>query len=132
MAKSKIKKEDYHFGFQTIFRLAIFSLVVYFLVVFLSSSSASPIPAILGDTINLPTSDLNQIGHKLYQTLPQSSRQEIEKLPSNPVIINLQHKLDQLKVQSEGFPQKQITEIKKQLLKNIYQDLINNLDSKNE
>lgn len=82
----------------------------------------------LGDSVKLP--------QNLYLALPQSSQAQIEKLPSHPAIINLQKKINQLKDdishQTNGFPQKQITNFKKQIIKNIYQDLIDSIDQKSD
>lgn len=127
MAKSKQKKDKVTIGFPTIFRLAVFTLLVYFLIIYLSSSSnpnPTSIPNVLGDSIQLP--------QNLYQALPESSRQKLQNLEHNPDIVNFQNKIDQLQQQVKNFPQKQINDFKKQIIQSIYQDLMKGIDSNND
>lgn len=97
-----------------------------------SSSKAKNDPTVLGvednQLINIGkfTED---ISHKIYQSLPQKSQDTITNLPSSPVIIQAQEKIDQLGKLSREVPQDIIKEAKKYIIKSIYQQLMDNLES---
>lgn len=69
--------------------------------------------------------------YSLYNLIPPKSRQTLETLNQSSVIINLQNQITYLKGQTNGFPQKQIIDIEKMIVKNIYDNLIKNIENKN-
>jgi len=127
VAKSKLKKDSVSFGPRTLIRLIIFIIIVYFAIVYLSSST-TPVPNILGEHIKLQEPDLKSTTDKLYQFLPEKSQKTLENLPAHPAIISLNQKFTQIKDQVSGFPQKQINQLKKQIIDQIYQDITKDLN----
>lgn len=113
---TKTSRHQFHFSFTVIFRLLIFIFITYLIISYLSSvSNPSKIKII---TPNIST--------EFYNRLPSSSRQMLENLNSQPIMITLQKKFDFLKEESSGFPQKQITNLKRSIIQSIYQDIMKN------
>lgn len=133
MAKKKEKSSRY--SWISFFRLAVFLMLIIIAINYLSTNSSSKAkndPTVLGvednQLINIGkfTED---ISHKIYQSLPQKSQDTITNLPSSPVIIQAQEKIDQLGKLSREVPQDIIKEAKKYIIKSIYQQLMDNLES---
>jgi len=110
---------------KVVIRLVIFFVVVYFLIIIFSSnnqtfySSQSDDPTILTNEIKIDS---------WYQKIPLENRQKIENIGQSPAVKFIQEKFDYLKQESQYFPQKQIKEIKKMIIQNIYHDMMNNID----
>jgi len=97
--------------------MIIFITLVYFAVNYFSRSHHQivlPIPNVLGETVNY---------------LPPQSRDTLKNLQTFPVIIFIQGKLDLVKNISVDFPQKQITELKKMVVQNIYQNIMKSIEN---
>jgi len=124
-----VASEDssYHLSFKSVFRLFLFALLVYFLISYFSQNSAKKYsqndPTVLGEEL-----DVAPLFDQAYQSLPPQSRQKLENISSLPAIIYLQEKYDYLTGQLNGFPQKQINQLKKDLVQTIYNDLMKNID----
>ncbi len=130
----KSKKKAYKFTFKSLIRLVIFALIIYLAITFLASQKfhqeEANDPTVLGTEI---ASDSAQIKvetnlNSLYQKIPANSRQKIETLNTNPTVVFVQDKFNQLKSQANGFPDKQIKEIKKAVVKSVYDDMIKSID----
>lgn len=106
-------------------RLAVFFIILYLSITYLSSQSPITIPNITDPTV-LGEETVNSV----YHFLPQDSQKYLENLKQNDVIIYLQDKYKYFKDQSQDFPNRQIKEIKKAVIDTIYRDLINNLENK--
>jgi hypothetical protein len=108
-----------------VIRLVIFFIVVYLLIIIFSSnnqtfySSQSDDPTVFTNEIKIDS---------WYQKIPIENRQKIENLVQSSAIKFIQEKFDYLKQESQYFPQKQIKEIKKMIIQNIYHDMMNNID----
>jgi len=102
-----VKEKKFHFTFKVFIRLLIFGLIIYFSINWFSSKKQS----VLGDVDITPN---------LYQKLPENSRYQIDKFFKDTSTL-IQQKLN-------GFPQKQIKEIKKAVIKNVSDDIIKNID----
>jgi hypothetical protein len=76
---------------------------------------------ILGKTI--------EISNNIYNSIPPKSREQLENLGQTPAVMFIQEKINLIKEQSQDFPQKQIKEIQKMIIKNIYENTIKNIDS---
>ena len=63
-----------------------------------------------------------EISNNIYQSIPEESRKQLENLNQIPAQTLIQEKINLIKEQSQGFPQKQIKEIQKMIIKNIYQN----------
>lgn len=70
-----------------------------------------------------------EISKNIYNSIPPKSRQQLENLGQTPAVMFIQEKINLIKEQSQGFPQKQIKEIQKMIIKNIYENTIKNIDS---
>jgi len=101
---------------------------MYFAINYLSSNQQSTvtpkIPDVLGAQVT--TSFINNI----YQQLPPDSRNTLENLSTSPAAKLVQEKLDYLKSQSTDFPQKQIGEIQKSIIKTVLKNYLNTLETK--
>lgn len=60
--------------------------------------------------------------------IPAEKRQQLENLSSNPGLIPIQKKIQYLNLQLEGFPTRQLDDLKKAILKNMAKDLLKSLD----
>lgn len=105
--------------FKSFVRLLIFCAIIYFSINWLSSqpqkSFLSNSSLVLGQETN--ANFLNQI----YQQLPQKSRLYIENFDFQKTTASLKNSLD-------GFPQKQIKEIQKKMVKDVSDKVIENID----
>ncbi len=122
------KDKEFRFSPKIIFRLFIFFLLFYFLVNYLSfhqqnnNLSTKPDPTVLGEE-----DKINPL-ENIYQSLPVNTRQYIENIGSNPAIIDLQKDVENIKLKTDGFPQKQIKNIKKAIVKNLSEEILRSID----
>lgn len=135
LKSEKNTAEGFSFNFQVILRLVFFIIIIIVLVNYFAAnippSSSVNDPTVLGvDTTSKTAIDLKQVSESLYQQLPAKSRDNLNNIGKNPAIIYIQDKISYLQSQSQGFPQKQLNEIKKGIITSIYQDLIRNIDLK--
>ena len=70
-----------------------------------------------------------EISNNIYNSIPQKSREQLENLGQTPAGIFIQEKINFIKEQSQDFPQKQIKEIQKMVVKSIYENTVRNIDS---
>ena len=131
----KDKSEPFQLTWQHIIRLLIFFLVLYFLIYFVSGSVGSyqhpADPTVLGEESgsNLPSPDFPSIATKVGEIIPPSAKDSFSKISSSPAIISVSNTVsDFLKIQ-EGFPQKQIKEIKISILKSIYESVLKDIEA---
>lgn len=118
---AKTKHQKRSFTFATIIRLTIFALIVYFLINYFSGSSNQ---SILGDS----TIDLSPYTQQVTNLLPEKSQKTLENLPQSPVFTFIHQKIVYLQQESNGFPEKQIKEIKKAVIKDIYDKLLHSIE----
>jgi hypothetical protein len=128
------KKKEFKLTPQVLFRLLIFSIFIYFLISYLSNSKPQ-LPQIndtpvLGENTSMPVNppQLKVIYDQVYNQIPPDSRRQLETINQSPVIISLQEKLTQFQNETNNFPQKQIVEIKKTIIQNVYQNLMNSVE----
>jgi hypothetical protein len=70
-----------------------------------------------------------EISNNIYNSIPQKSREQLENLGQTPAGLFIQEKINFIKEQTQGFPQKQIKEIQKAIIKNVYENTLKNIDS---
>jgi hypothetical protein len=121
------KKEKTKIGFSSILRLIIFLFLVFALISFLAGKTINSKPAdnpsaVLGESFG------GDILGELYSQLPESSRSQIENINQTPIGKFFADTIKNIQSQLDGFPQKQIKDIKKNLIKNISDDMIRSLD----
>jgi hypothetical protein len=125
MAK-KSKPQKITFG--SIIRLIIFGVIVFFLISWFSQSSN---PITLSDDPTLFVGETIQSSNVLgdmYSKLPEDSRRQLENFNQTQVGRFFSNSSEFIKSKLDGFPQKQIKEIKKGIIKNISDDMIKNID----
>ena len=114
MSKHKLHDKT-KINLNSLIRLAIFLVIIFFAISYLSSN----------------TSDINVLSatSDISSQIPQV---DISKfIPSDsPIYSNFQEKYQYLKDQLQDFPQKQIKEIQKELLKQTYQDILKTIENK--
>ena len=71
----------------------------------------------------------SEISNDIYQSIPENSRKQLENFNQNQTTILIQEKINLIKEQSQGFPQKQIKEIQKMIVNNIHQNTLRSIDS---
>lgn len=120
MSSGKHKK--YHFTFQTVIRIIIFSLLLFFLIYYLSDSKNTS----LSDTASVLGAQINISG--IYDKIPEGSRHQLENINTSPAAKFLEQKYIEILKLTDGFPQKQIKEVQKILLKNAYENMLKNID----
>ena len=130
-----LKKKHTKFTFQSLIRLVIFSIVIFFVISYISgqklNSSLNIDPTISIDEkqSNFILGKTTEIGNNIYNSIPEGSRQQLENLNQNPAVIFIQDKFNLIKDQTQGFPQKQIKEIQKMVVKSVYENTVRNIDS---
>lgn len=113
----KLKKKPFRFTFGHLIRLGLFIALIYYLINYFSQNQAdfNIQNDVLGDTV--PTSNIiNKYSTDIYQKLPPDTQQKITKLPELPIFL-------EIKKQLNGFPTKQINQLKLDLIDKISQDL---------
>jgi hypothetical protein len=119
---TKFKHRRQEFTLATVIRLGIFSVIIFFLIKYFASSSNQDV---LGDqTINL-----SPYAQQVTNLLPEKSRQTLQNLPQSPIFGFIQEKFTYLQQESGGFPQKQIKDIKKAVVKEIYDKILNSIEN---
>ena len=81
-------------------------------------------PTVLGQQNQEQTDFFNN----LYFSLPEKDRQKLENFHQFPPYLYLEKQYSYLLNQLDGFPQKQLNQIKKDIVQSIYQDLMKNID----
>jgi hypothetical protein len=132
---TSFKKKHIKFTFKSLIRLIIFSIIIFFVISYVSdqkiNSSLNIDPTISIDEkqSNFILGKTTEIGNNIYQSIPEDSRKQLENLNQNPAVIFIQERINLIKEASQGFPQKQIKEIQKMVVKNIYENTVRNIDS---
>lgn len=130
------KKKHTKFTFQSLIRLVIFSVILFFIITYISSqksNSPQKIDSVLSideEQSNFILGKTTEISNNIYQSIPQDSRKQLENLNQSPPFIFIQEKINLIKEASNDFPQKQIKEIQKMVIQNIYENTIRNIESK--
>ena len=112
-------------GSKTIIRLIIFLLIIYLSFSYFSQNLQKEEklfdPTVLGEEIDASnTPQLKSIFDNLYNSLPENSRQQIEHIDQSAVIIYIQEKYTELTDQLNGFPDRQMNQIKKDTIQKVY------------
>lgn len=132
MSKSS-KKKVTKFTFQSLIRLIIFGVIVFFIISLISGQKInqdSVDPTVSSDKNNNPIlGKTTEITNDIYQSIPAESRQQLENLNQNPAVTFVQQQIKSIKEITDGFPQKQIKEIQKIILTNLYQNSMRKIDS---
>lgn len=132
MAKSHRKKK-FHLTAGVVIRLAIFSLVVFLSIYYISYQNSLKNPNVLGEQTTA-ASDMpivKLVVDNLYNQLPSGSRNTIENLNNSPIISSTIQKVNLIKFNAANFPQKQINDLKVYLLKKG-SDLLKNAAEKSK
>lgn len=129
------KKKKFKFTFSVLIRLLIFLALVYFVIRFLAISNDnkknyvySGKTSVLGEQIASSSAVLNF--DPIYGLLPVKSQNQIENMKSASTSAFIQDKIDFLKAEAAGFPDKQIKEIQKQIVDRIYNNVIDSIEKK--
>ena len=129
------KKKHVRFTFKSLIRLIIFGVIIFFLISFISSqkiNSSKKIDTALSldeEKTGFILGKTTEISNNIYQSIPEGSRKQLENLNQSPAAIFIQEKINVIKEASQGFPQKQIKEIQKMVINNIYENTLRNIDS---
>ena len=117
-------------------RLIVFSVIIYFLISFISNqkinySQKTDSTLSFGEKqTGLILGKTTEVSNNIYQSIPEGSRKQLENLNQTPAAIFIQEKINIIKEASQDFPQKQIKEIQKMVVQNIYENTLRNIDSK--
>ena len=120
-----MSKKDKHqrVTFRSIIRLIIFLILVWIIITFINQQIVNKKPV-----INDPTVAVDEVSNEsngdvlgeMYSQIPENNRHQLEIFLNNSSQF-IQQKLN-------GFPQKQIKEIKKAIIKNVSDEMIQNID----
>lgn len=132
---TSFKRKHNRFTFQSLIRLIVFSLIVFFIISYISGQKINS-PKNTDSTLSLDENKTNiilgkttEIGNNIYKSIPENSRKQLENLNQNPAMIFIQEKINLIKEQSQGFPQKQIKELQKIIVKNVYENTLKKIES---
>ncbi len=120
------KSKSQRITFKSIFRLVIFLILVYLLINWFSqkdSLSNNDPTVFIGETV----ASSNVLG-VIYSKLPQDSRYQLENFNQTQLGNIFSNSSEFIKSKLNGFPQKQIKELKKAIIKNISDDMIRNIE----
>ena len=130
-----LKKKHPKFTFQSLIRLIIFAVIVFFIISYISNQKLNS-PINFDPTVSLDEKQSNyilgkttEIGNNIYQSIPEKSREQLENLNQTPAVIFIQEKINMIKDQTNGFPQKQIKELQKMMLNNLYENSMRSIDA---
>ena len=129
------KKKHVKFTFRSLIRLIIFSVIIFFIISYISnqklnsSFGVDPTISIDEKQSNFILGKTTEFGNNIYNSIPENSRQQLENLNQNSAVIFIQDKINFIKEQTQGFPQKQIKEIQKMVVKSVYENTVRNIDS---
>jgi hypothetical protein len=123
------KKKKQKITFKSIIRLSIFVVILTFLINILSQQQ-KPFTKKVDPTSFVGENSGGQILGTIYSKLPTDSRYQLEHIDQTLLGKIYQDSKNYVVTHLNGFPQKQIKEFKKQLIKNISDDLIENIDKK--
>ncbi|MFA6369330.1 MAG: hypothetical protein WCX20_03055 [Candidatus Shapirobacteria bacterium] len=130
-----LKKKRTKFTFQSLIRLIIFSVVIFFIISLISgqkmnsTNNFDPTISLDEKQSSFILGKTTEISNQIYQSIPPKSRQQLENINQSPAIIFVQEKINYLKDQTSGFPQKQIKEIQKMILNNLYENSMRSIDA---
>jgi len=129
------KKKHVKFTFRSFIRLTIFGVIIFFLISLISNqrfnslTKSDPTLSLDEEQSNFVLGKTTEIGNTIYQSIPEKSRKQLENLNQSQAFIFIQEKINDIKEASDGFPQKQIKEIQKMIIDNIYQNTLRSIDS---
>ena len=103
------KHQEFHFNLFVLIRWLIFALIFYFSVNYLSQNKSS---------LNTNLNSSSGLGSSL----------NLSSLNTQPVIIEASNQFNQYKNQAIVFINQQITDIKKQVVTEIYQNILKSID----
>jgi len=115
------KEKPQKFTFRSVIRLLIFTAIIYFSINWLSSQQKDPFNLNNDPTLVLGEETTNNLIDQVYQQLPEKSRHQIENFNQSEIVTNIQEKLN-------GFPQKQIKDLQKSIIKTASENIIKNID----
>jgi len=121
------KKKPQTITFKSILRLAVFILIVFFLISWLNQEPSSEV-AQSDPTLFIGETESSNVLGDVYDQLPEDSRQQLENLDQTEIGKFISNTSEYIKIQLDGFPQKQIKEIKKEIIRNISEDMIKSID----
>ena len=132
MAPSEKSSAD--FNLKTFIRLALFALFIYLSISYFSrytnQKQAVDDPTVLGEEIENATDiNLKPFFDQAYQSLPPDSRQKLENINQIPAIIYTQEKIQYLRDQIKDFPRRQINQLKKEIIQDVYQGLMKDIET---
>lgn len=119
-----LKKKKFHITPKVILRVIIFTLIIYLSISLLSKPEHTA--SVLGQQTSNPF--LKEYFDKAYNALPPQSRSALENYSSSPQAIFVEEKINILKQETAEFPQKQIKEIQKAIVDQIYSNIIKNIE----
>jgi len=123
------KNKHQKITFQSLIRLIIFIIIIYFSINWLQSQKPSD-SNISDPTTYLGEQTNNTFLSDLYQKLPGDSRYQLEHFSQSNFSLWFQDKWQYLQQQLNGFPSRQIKEIQKSIIKNVSDGMIKNIDQK--
>ncbi len=98
----KSKKKEFHFSLGVLFRWLIFAAIVYFSINYLSQSKSTYNPDI----------NLNIAG-----------------VSTEPIVKNATNTFEKYKSEALRFINNQLTDVKKQIITKVYEDIIKSIES---
>jgi len=122
------KNKPQRITFKSIFRLSIFLVLVFIFISWVSSQNS--ISSNNDPTVYIGESLGGDVLGAAYSKLPENSRHQLENFNQTQLGIFIQNSSQYIQTQLQGFPQKQIKEIKKGIIKNVSDDMIKNIDEK--
>jgi len=115
--------------FKSLLRLTIFLVLVYFLISFLDQQKQNQLkndPKLSFDEID--ESLAGDVLGDVYSKLPQDSRDQLENFDQTEIAKFFNSSTQYIQEKLDGFPQKQIKEIKKNIIKNISEEMIRQVE----
>lgn len=112
---------------KSIFRLFILIIFIYIIINFINQQKKQNSIKI-DPTSYIGENNISNFFLNIYQKLPQDSKYQIEHFSETNFVKFLTNKTNLIKNQLDGFPQKQIKQIKKDIIKSISDDMIKNID----
>lgn len=125
------KGEPFKLSLQHIIRTALFLFIIFGVISLVSQAPKKDIidPTISKEENQSNNNNLATFFSNTFENLPDSTKEKILGVTDTKMAKNIQSFFDTIKKEIPNFPQKQINDLKKSIISNIYKDIMKGLEN---
>ncbi|MBU1129819.1 hypothetical protein KKE45_00670 [Patescibacteria group bacterium] len=131
--KTRKEKEPFRLSLRHIIRIALFLFIIFGTISLINQTPKKDIidPTVLKEENQQNNNNLATFLSNSFENLPDSTKEKILGVSNTSVVKNIQSFFDTIKKEIPNFPQKQINDLKKSIISNIYKDIMKGLENNN-